>query len=67
MLNPMKGRMVFTAKGIAFPNGIYDIYELIDAINTACKVAESYFYFEQQKASGRKILTVMRSTKCYII
>jgi len=36
-------------------------------INTACKVAESHFYFEQQKASGGKILSAMRNAKCYII
>ena len=47
----------FTAKAIAFSNRIYnDIHKLIDAINTACKVAESHFYFEQQKASGGKVL-----------
>jgi len=40
----------FTAKESAFPNGIYnDINKLTDAINTACKVAESHFYFEQRR------------------
>jgi len=38
----------FTAKELTFPNGIYnDIHEFIDVIITACKIAESHFYFEQ--------------------
>ena len=38
----------FTANEVALPNGIYnDIHELIDAINTACKDAESHFYLER--------------------
>jgi len=43
-------------KETLFPNGIYnDIYELIEAINIACKNAESHFYFKQQRAFGGKV------------
>jgi len=60
---------VFMAKEVTFPNGIYnDIHELIDAINTACKVAESHFYFEQQKASGGKVLiSINCDEKCKML
>jgi len=48
MLNPMRTNGAFMAKELTFPNGIYnDIHEFIDVIITACKVAESHFYFEQ--------------------
>ncbi|KYQ47382.1 hypothetical protein ALC60_13600 [Trachymyrmex zeteki] len=59
----------FTAKEIAFPNGIYsDIYELIEAINTACIKAESHFYFEQQKATGGKVcISVNCDEKCKML
>jgi len=40
----------FTAKEVAFPNGIYsDIHELIEAINTTYKNAKSHFYFGHHK------------------
>ncbi|KYN09499.1 hypothetical protein ALC57_18386 [Trachymyrmex cornetzi] len=59
----------FTAKEVAFPNGIYnDIYELIDAINTACKEAESHFYFELQKASGGEVMiSINCDEKCQML
>jgi len=47
---------LFTAKEVAFPNGIYnDIREHIEVINIACKNAGSHFYFEQQRASSGKV------------
>jgi len=59
----------FTAKEVTFLNGIYNnIHELIDAINIACKVAKSYFYFEQQKMSGGKVLiNINCDEKCKMV
>jgi len=50
------GEGPFIAKEIVIPNGVYkDIEKLISAINTGCKSAKSYLYFEQQNAAGGKI------------
>ena len=56
----------FTAKEALFPNGIYNnIHELIEAINIACKNAESHFYIEQQRASGGKVcISINCDEKC---
>ena len=59
----------FMVKETLFPNGIYnDIYELIEAINIACKNAESHFYFEQQRASGDKVyISINCDEKCKML
>ena len=54
-----------TAKEVAFLNGTYDIQEVINAINIAYKIVESHFYFEQQKASGGKILISINCDEKY--
>jgi len=66
-VKPDEENGAFTAKEVTFPNGIYnDIHEFIDAINTACKIAESHFYFEQQKASdGDKVLISINCDEKY--
>jgi len=57
----------FTTKEVTFPNGIYnDIHELINAINITCKVAESHFYFEQQKG-GKVLIRINYDEKCKML